>query len=143
MTPFDQVHHMAFVYGRIGDGEDVLARLHRANVIGDVFGGAKPITRRCSGSSSEGRGVLVYPARRRGRRAGHGDPAGRRQPRRRRRARGNGARSASARRSCKDLGISSIRLLDLGASSPTSASPASASRSCRPRRSEIGRRAYG
>src|SRR5205807_9958070 len=43
LTPFDKVHHMAFVYGRIGDGEGVLARLHRADVIGDVFGGAKPI----------------------------------------------------------------------------------------------------
>ena len=34
---------MAFVYGEIGDGKDVPARLHRANVIRDVFGGAKPI----------------------------------------------------------------------------------------------------
>ena len=30
VTPFDDVQHMAFVHGRIGDGEDVLARLHRA-----------------------------------------------------------------------------------------------------------------
>src|SRR6201984_930330 len=43
VTPFDRVHHMAFVYGTIGDGNDVLARLHRADVIGDVFGGAKSI----------------------------------------------------------------------------------------------------
>ena len=43
VTPFDRVHHMAFVYGDIGDGRNVLARLHRADVIGDVFGGAKPI----------------------------------------------------------------------------------------------------
>ncbi|MGC2775445.1 MAG: 3,4-dihydroxy-2-butanone-4-phosphate synthase, partial [Bradyrhizobium sp.] len=40
VTPFDRVHHMAFVYGDIGDGKGVLARLHRADVIGDVFGGA-------------------------------------------------------------------------------------------------------
>src|SRR5690349_24329658 len=26
VTPFDRVHHMAFVYGDIGDGKDVLAR---------------------------------------------------------------------------------------------------------------------
>src|SRR3954464_13454785 len=43
VTPFDNVHHMAFVHGRVGDGEDVLARLHRPNIIRDVFGGANPI----------------------------------------------------------------------------------------------------
>src|SRR5207237_5082040 len=43
LTPFEQVHHMAFVYGRIGDGREVIARLHRADVVGDVFGGAKPL----------------------------------------------------------------------------------------------------
>src|SRR6201995_3168375 len=43
IKPFDRVHHMAFVYGDIGDGENVPARLHRADVIGDVFGGAKTI----------------------------------------------------------------------------------------------------
>jgi hypothetical protein len=30
LTPFDSVYHMAFVYGRIGDGKNVLTRLHRA-----------------------------------------------------------------------------------------------------------------
>ncbi len=34
---------MAFVHGAIGDGKNVLTRLHRANIISDVFGGAKPI----------------------------------------------------------------------------------------------------
>ncbi|MGH6788564.1 MAG: 3,4-dihydroxy-2-butanone-4-phosphate synthase, partial [Pseudolabrys sp.] len=43
VTPFDRVHHMAFVYGDIGDGKGMPARLHRADVIGDVFGGAKSI----------------------------------------------------------------------------------------------------
>jgi 3,4-dihydroxy 2-butanone 4-phosphate synthase/GTP cyclohydrolase II len=42
-TPFDPFYHMAFVHGRIGDGRNVLARLHRANLILDVFGGAKAI----------------------------------------------------------------------------------------------------
>ena len=41
LTPFDPFYHMAFVHGRIGDGRNVLARLHRANLILDVFGGAK------------------------------------------------------------------------------------------------------
>jgi 3,4-dihydroxy 2-butanone 4-phosphate synthase/GTP cyclohydrolase II len=60
LTPFEQVHHMAFVYGRIGDGRDVIARLHRADVVGDVFGGAKPIHTALQRFKQEGRGVLVY-----------------------------------------------------------------------------------
>ena len=60
VTPFDQVHHMAFVYGRIGDGENVLARLHRADVIGDVFGGGKTIQAALARFKQEGRGVIVY-----------------------------------------------------------------------------------
>jgi 3,4-dihydroxy 2-butanone 4-phosphate synthase/GTP cyclohydrolase II len=60
VTPFDQVHHMAFVYGRIGDGENVLARLHRADVIGDVFGGGKTIQSALARFKDEGRGVIVY-----------------------------------------------------------------------------------
>lgn len=60
VTPFDKVHHMAFVYGRIGDGENVLARLHRADVVADVFGGAKSIHAALSRFKGDGRGVLVY-----------------------------------------------------------------------------------
>ena len=60
VTPFDQVHHMAFVYGDIGDGKGVLARLHRADVIGDVFGGAKSIHSALARFKKAGRGVIVY-----------------------------------------------------------------------------------
>ncbi len=60
VTPFDKVHHMAFVYGRVGDGENVLARLHRADVIGDVFGGAKAIHATLARFKQDGRGVLIY-----------------------------------------------------------------------------------
>src|ERR1700733_5463856 len=59
LTPFDQVYHMAFVYGRIGDGRNVLTRLHRANIISDVFGGAKLIRHVLGRFKTEGRGVLV------------------------------------------------------------------------------------
>jgi 3,4-dihydroxy 2-butanone 4-phosphate synthase/GTP cyclohydrolase II len=59
ITPFDQVHHMAFVYGRLGDGKNVLTRLHRANIIADLFGGAKPIRQALARFKAEGRGVLV------------------------------------------------------------------------------------
>src|SRR5436305_14933762 len=37
ITQFDQVHHMAFVHGRIGDGKAVPTRLHRASFVSDVF----------------------------------------------------------------------------------------------------------
>ena len=60
VTPFDRVHHMAFVYGRIGDGRDVPARLHRADVIGDVFGGARIIRAALEHFKTAGRGVIVY-----------------------------------------------------------------------------------
>jgi len=60
ITPFDRVHHMAFVYGDIGDGASVPARLHRADVIGDVFGGAKTIRASLARFKAEGRGVIVY-----------------------------------------------------------------------------------
>jgi 3,4-dihydroxy 2-butanone 4-phosphate synthase/GTP cyclohydrolase II len=60
ITPFDQVHHMAFVYGRIGDGRNIPARLHRADVIADLFGGARPIHAALARFKHEGRGVLVF-----------------------------------------------------------------------------------
>ncbi len=60
VTPFDKVHHFAFVYGEIGDGRDVPTRLHRGNVIEDVFGGAKPIHAALARFREAGRGVLVY-----------------------------------------------------------------------------------
>jgi 3,4-dihydroxy 2-butanone 4-phosphate synthase/GTP cyclohydrolase II len=60
VTPFDAIQHMAFVYGRIGDGKDILARLHRADIIRDVFGGASPVHTSLERFKSEGRGVLVF-----------------------------------------------------------------------------------
>jgi 3,4-dihydroxy 2-butanone 4-phosphate synthase/GTP cyclohydrolase II len=60
VTPFDRVHHMAFVYGDISDGTGIPARLHRADVIGDVFGGARPIHAALTRFKAAGRGVIVY-----------------------------------------------------------------------------------
>jgi 3,4-dihydroxy 2-butanone 4-phosphate synthase/GTP cyclohydrolase II len=60
VTPFDAVHHMAFVHGRIGDGKNVLARLHRADIIRDVFGGANPVHAALQRFKTEGRGVIVF-----------------------------------------------------------------------------------
>jgi 3,4-dihydroxy 2-butanone 4-phosphate synthase/GTP cyclohydrolase II len=59
-TPFDPVQHVALVYGSIGDGQGVLARLHRANVVADILEGGKTIAAVMRRFAEEGRGVLVY-----------------------------------------------------------------------------------
>jgi 3,4-dihydroxy 2-butanone 4-phosphate synthase / GTP cyclohydrolase II len=58
-TPFEPVLHFAFVHGQVGDGRDVPARLHRADILGDIFGGGV-IPRTLQRFKDEGRGVLVY-----------------------------------------------------------------------------------
>ena len=60
VTPFDAVQHFAFVYGSIGDGQKVPARLHRAHVVKDIFGGANAVRLALRRFAHEGRGVLVY-----------------------------------------------------------------------------------
>jgi 3,4-dihydroxy 2-butanone 4-phosphate synthase/GTP cyclohydrolase II len=59
-TSFDPVQHFAFVHGRIGDGRNVLVRLHRANVVADILEGGKTISSVMRRFAQEGRGVLVY-----------------------------------------------------------------------------------
>ncbi len=59
-TPFDPVQHFAFVHGRIGDGRDILVRLHRANVVADILEGGDTIRRALRRLAEEGRGILVY-----------------------------------------------------------------------------------
>jgi 3,4-dihydroxy 2-butanone 4-phosphate synthase/GTP cyclohydrolase II len=61
----DGIEHVALVYGDIGDGEDLLVRVHSECLTGDVFG-----SRRCDCGpqlhaalrqvASEGRGVVLY-----------------------------------------------------------------------------------
>jgi 3,4-dihydroxy 2-butanone 4-phosphate synthase/GTP cyclohydrolase II len=60
VTPFDAIQHMAFVYGRIGDGKNILARLHRADIIRDVFGRANPVQSALQRFKADGRGVIVF-----------------------------------------------------------------------------------
>jgi 3,4-dihydroxy 2-butanone 4-phosphate synthase/GTP cyclohydrolase II len=61
----DGVEHVALVFGDIGDGEDLLVRVHSECLTGDVFG-----SRRCDCGpqlhaalrrvAAEGRGVVLY-----------------------------------------------------------------------------------
>jgi len=110
VTPFDAVQHMAFVYGRLGDGKDVLARLHRADIIRDVFGGAHAVHAALQRFKREGRGVLIFL-----RDGAAGVPTQAIPP-----AEGTGSEVARSRQwrevglgaqILRDLGISSIRLL--------------------------------
>ncbi|CAM5763686.1 3,4-dihydroxy-2-butanone 4-phosphate synthase [Labrys miyagiensis] len=59
-TPFDSVQHLAFVYGKVGDGENVPTRLHRADVVTDIFGGARTLNNALTKFKEAGRGVIIY-----------------------------------------------------------------------------------
>lgn len=60
VTPFDPQYHMAFVYGDVGDGLNMPARLHRADLINEVFGGAKLINSVLVKFNAQKKGVIVY-----------------------------------------------------------------------------------
>jgi 3,4-dihydroxy 2-butanone 4-phosphate synthase/GTP cyclohydrolase II len=57
-TSFDPVLHFAFVHGEIGEGRDMPARLHRADIVSDIFGDVIPKV--LSRFKTEGRGALIY-----------------------------------------------------------------------------------
>src|SRR6202023_2111885 len=59
VTPFDKVYHMALVHGRIGDGRDVPTRLHRANILKDIFGGAADVHASLKRFAAARRGGIV------------------------------------------------------------------------------------
>ncbi|MDD3446158.1 MAG: 3,4-dihydroxy-2-butanone-4-phosphate synthase [Zavarzinia sp.] len=114
VTPFDPVQHFAFVLGDLGDGTLVPTRLHRANVIADVFGGATLIHKALARMAEAERGVLLYlrdgtagvPATR----AGDDDSS---EPKRTRQGREVGLGAQILR----DLGVVSIRHMVSAASS--------------------------
>jgi 3,4-dihydroxy 2-butanone 4-phosphate synthase / GTP cyclohydrolase II len=60
VTQFDSVQHVALVHGEIGDGSNIPTRLHRANLIDDVFGTGERIDKALQRFKQEGRGVLIY-----------------------------------------------------------------------------------
>ena len=60
VTPFDQVEQLALVFGDITSGRKVPVRLHRENVLEDVFGTRTTLTKVFEVFKREGSGILVY-----------------------------------------------------------------------------------
>ncbi len=61
----DGIEHIAFVYGEIGDGEDILVRVHSECLTGDVFGSLRcdcgpQLEAALERVAEEGRGVVLY-----------------------------------------------------------------------------------
>jgi 3,4-dihydroxy 2-butanone 4-phosphate synthase/GTP cyclohydrolase II len=59
-SPFDEIAHVAFVYNGIGDGKRVLTRLHKPNIVKDLFTGQARMQMVLQHFKKAGRGVLVY-----------------------------------------------------------------------------------
>ena len=59
-SPFDEIAHAAFVYNGIGDGKKVLTRLHKPNIVKDLFTGQARMEAVLRHFKKAGRGVLVY-----------------------------------------------------------------------------------
>ncbi|MGE0213660.1 MAG: 3,4-dihydroxy-2-butanone-4-phosphate synthase [Parvibaculaceae bacterium] len=59
-TPFDPAQHLALVFGDIGSGLNVPVRLHREDLVDDVFGTRSTLNESYEAFKREGQGVLVY-----------------------------------------------------------------------------------
>jgi 3,4-dihydroxy 2-butanone 4-phosphate synthase/GTP cyclohydrolase II len=108
------MHHLAIVFGDIRDGEEVPVRLHKEDVVTDVFGTGHGLTDLMRSMGKAGRGVVVYLRE---------GSVGVAHSARSRPASGEEAHAEALRRESewreiglgaqilKDLGISSIRLI--------------------------------
>jgi 3,4-dihydroxy 2-butanone 4-phosphate synthase/GTP cyclohydrolase II len=59
-TKFDEVEQLALVFGDISGSKDIPVRLHRENVLEDVFGNRRTINHVLDIFKRERRGVMVY-----------------------------------------------------------------------------------
>ena len=59
-SPFDPIHHVAFVYKGIGNGQNVLTRFHKPNIVKDIFFGSARVNAALECFKKNGSGVLVY-----------------------------------------------------------------------------------
>jgi len=60
VTPFDQVEQLALVFGDVTQAKAVPVRLHRENVLEDVFGTRSTLSKVFEVFKREGAGILVY-----------------------------------------------------------------------------------
>jgi 3,4-dihydroxy 2-butanone 4-phosphate synthase/GTP cyclohydrolase II len=64
-SSYDNREHVAFVFGDVGDGEDVLVRVHSECLTGDVFGSLRcdcgpQLDAALGAVAREGRGIVLY-----------------------------------------------------------------------------------
>jgi len=64
-SSYDDREHVAFVFGEVGDGDDVLVRVHSECLTGDVFGSLRcdcgpQLDAALAAVAREGRGVVLY-----------------------------------------------------------------------------------
>jgi 3,4-dihydroxy 2-butanone 4-phosphate synthase / GTP cyclohydrolase II len=105
VTPFDQVEQLALVFGDVTSGRNVPVRLHRENVLEDVFGTRSTLNKVFEIFKREGAGILVYLQE-----GAAGVPAGQL----------GAEKSGSAQQrqqSWRDVGLGAQILRDLGVSS--------------------------
>ena len=61
-SPFDPIHHVAYIYGGLGDGTNVLTRFYKPNILRDLFSGQEQAKMNVvlQRFKDNGSGVLVY-----------------------------------------------------------------------------------
>jgi 3,4-dihydroxy 2-butanone 4-phosphate synthase/GTP cyclohydrolase II len=104
VTPFDQVEQLALVFGDVS-GRTVPVRLHRENILEDVFGARTTLSKVFEVFKREGAGVLVYLQE-----GAAGVPAGQL-------ASEKSGSAAARQQSWRDVGLGAQILRDLGVSS--------------------------
>jgi 3,4-dihydroxy 2-butanone 4-phosphate synthase/GTP cyclohydrolase II len=104
VTPFDSVEQLALVFGDVSSGRPVPVRLHRENVLEDVFGPRTTLTKVFEVFRREGAGILVYLQE-----GAAGVPAGQF-------AAGTAGSAAQRQKSWRDVGLGAQILRDLNVS---------------------------
>ncbi len=105
VTPFDSVEQLVLVFGDVSPSKSVPVRLHRENVLEDVFGSRSTLTKVFDVFKREGCGILVYLQE-----GAAGVPAGQL-------ASEKSASAAQRQQSWRDVGLGAQILRDLGVSS--------------------------
>ncbi len=59
-TAFDDVHHLALVFGDLDAGQDIPVRFHPEDVLEDVFGSQALMAETIDRFKRQGRGILIY-----------------------------------------------------------------------------------